>query len=227
MTVWIEVEDALETIIQEYEKVNHLISLYQDNKARIFGVEMIGESRGIAIELGSGPGNFTRRISPIHEGPIICLDYSDKMINYAQKRNKDNKVSYVRGVFEALPFKQRSIDFVAAAYALRDSLDKPVMYKEIGIVLKPGGRMLLVDIGKPDNPLFQGFMGVYLKYIVPILGGLATGSGYRNPWSILYDTYKLLPSNSSLKKLMSRYLGNIKMNERMFGAQVVAIAEKD
>lgn len=227
MTVWIEVEDALEAIIQEYERVNHLISLFQDNKARIVGIELIGKSSGIAIELGSGPGNFTRMLTPIHEGPVICFDYSDEMINYARRRNNDEKVSYVRGVFEALPFRKESINLVAASYALRDSLDKPQMYHEIGRALKQGGRTLVVDIGKPDNPLFRGFMGVYMKYVVPIIGGLVTGRGYKNPWSILYDTYRLLPRNSSLSRLMSRYLGKVKMNERMLGSQVVAVAVKD
>ena len=227
MTVWIEVEDALEAIIQEYERVNHLISLFQDNKARIVGLEQIGKSSGIAVELGSGPGNFTRMLNPIHEGPVICFDYSDEMINYARRRDNDDNISYVRGVFEALPFRKESVDFVAASYALRDSLDKPQMFYQIGRALKQGGRTLLVDIGKPDNPLFRGFMGVYMKYIVPIIGGLATGRGYRNPWSILYDTYRLLPSNSSLKRLMERYLGKVKMNELILGAQIVAIAEKD
>ena len=227
MTVWIEVEDALEAIIQEYEKVNHLISLYQDNRARIAGLELIGKSSGVAVELGSGPGNFTRMLSPIHEGSLVCFDYSVDMINYARNRNEDERVHYIRGVFEALPFRKNSIDFAAASYALRDSLDKPQMYQEIGRTLKQGGRTLLVDIGKPDNPLFSGFMGVYMKYIVPIIGGLATGRGYRNPWSILYDTYRLLPSNSSLKRLMKRYLGEVEMYERMLGAQVVAVAVKD
>jgi len=227
MTVWIEVEDALEAIIQEYEKVNHLISLYQDNRARIAGLELIGKSSGVAVEFGSGPGNFTLMLGSIHEGPLVCFDYSVDMINYARNRHKDERVHYIRGVFEALPFRKASVDFTAASYALRDSLDKPQMYHEIGRVLKQGGRTLLVDIGKPDNPLFRGFMGVYMKYIVPIIGGLATGRGYRNPWSILYETYNLLPSNSSLKRLMERYLGRVKMYERMLGAQVVAVTVKD
>ena len=227
MTVWMEVEDALEAIIQEYEKVNHLISLYQDNNARIAGLVLIGKSSGVALELGSGPGNFTRMLAPIHEGPVVCFDYSADMINYARSHNEDSNICHVRGVFEALPFRDCSVDFVAASYALRDSLDKPQMYQEIGRALKKGGRTLIVDIGKPDNPLYRGFMGVYMKYIVPIIGGLATGRGYKNPWSILYDTYRLLPSNSSLKRLMKRYLGEVEMYERMLGAQVVAVAVKD
>jgi demethylmenaquinone methyltransferase/2-methoxy-6-polyprenyl-1,4-benzoquinol methylase len=227
MNVWIEVEDALEAIIQEYEKVNHLISLYQDNKARCIGLKMIGESHGVALELGSGPGNFTRMITPIHKGPVICFDYSGEMINYARKRNKNKNISHVRGVFEALPFRRESIDLVAAAYALRDSLDKPRMYHEIGVALRKGGRSLLIDIGKPDIPLFRGFMAVYMKYLVPVIGGLATGRGYRNPWSILYDTYSLLPPNSRLRSLMSQHLGEVEMKERLLGAQVVAVAEKN
>jgi demethylmenaquinone methyltransferase/2-methoxy-6-polyprenyl-1,4-benzoquinol methylase len=224
LTVWREVEEALEAIILEYEKVNHLISLYQDNKARQIGLIKAGNTMGVALELGSGPGNFTKMIKTSHKGPIICLDYSDKMIFYSKKRNRF--VSFIRGVFEYLPLRDETIDFVAAGYALRDSLDKPQTYRESGRVLKHKGLILLVDIGKPDNPLYQGFMAVYMKYIVPVIGGLAAGYGYRNPWSVLYDTFRKLPKNSSLRRLMKRYFATVEMEERMLGAQVIVVGRR-
>ena len=224
MTVWLEVEEALEAIITEYEAVNHLISLYQDHKSRLVGLEKVGRTSGIALELGSGPGNFTRMIQPQHRGPIICMDYSDKMLFYSSRRNQ--AVIYLRAVFEFLPIREGVVDFVAAAYALRDSLDKPQTYKEVGRTLKPGGCMLLVDIGKPDNPLLRGFMAVYMKYIVPVIGGLAAGYGYRNPWSVLYETFRLLPTNSSLKQLVEKFMHKVDVFERMLGAQVIFVARK-
>ena len=221
MTVWREVEEALEAIILEYENVNHLISLYQDNKSRQIGLKKAGNTMGVALELGSGPGNFTKMIKTSHKGLIICLDYSDKMIFYSKKRNRFE--SFIRGVFEYLPLLDETIDFVAAGYALRDSLDKPQTYRESGRVLKRRALILLVDIGKPDNPLYRGFMAVYMKYIVPVIGGLAAGYGYRNPWSILYDTFRKLPTNSSLRRLMKRYFATVEMEERMLGAQVIVL----
>ena len=224
MTVWLEVEKALEAIIIEYETVNHLISLFQDHKSRLVGLETVEQTSGVALELGSGPGNFTRMIQKQHEGPIVCLDYSDKMLYYSSRRNPS--VTHLRGVFEFLPLREGVIDFTSAAYALRDSLDKPQTYREVGRILKPGGCMLMVDIGKPDNPLFRGVMALYMKYIVPVIGGLASGYGYRNPWSVLYETYELLPTNSSLKQLVEKFMHKVDVYERMLGAQVIFVARK-
>jgi len=59
--VWLEVEEALEAIIDRYEKVNHVISLFQDDKARRIGLETMGPIHGVGLELGSGPATFQGR----------------------------------------------------------------------------------------------------------------------------------------------------------------------
>jgi len=159
MTVWHEVEDALEAIIQDYIRVNHLISLFQDDKARHTGLKKAGHQTGTALELGSGPGNFTRMLKPIVDGQIVCLDYSDKMIAHAIKSRNGVRVHHIRGIFERLPIRTGSITLTGAAYALRDSTDKPRTYSEIGRALKPGGRLIVIDIGKPDNQLIRGVQG--------------------------------------------------------------------
>ncbi|MCW4048720.1 MAG: class I SAM-dependent methyltransferase, partial [Candidatus Bathyarchaeota archaeon] len=213
MTVWIEVEDALEKIIDDYEKVNHVISLFQDDRNRLKGLAMIGSSDGCGLELGSGPGNYSRMVVGVHDGPLVCLDFSGKMLVASRKRNRGLGLSYVAGVFEVLPFRDGAFSFVTASYALRDSLDKPRAVRELVAVLAEGGRFLLIDIGKPDNPLLRGFMSVFMRYVVPVMGGLTAGYGYRNPWSVLYKTFELLPSNGMLKALLSRHLMGVVMEE--------------
>ena len=226
MTVWSEVEDALEAIIGEYEKVNHVISLYQDDRNRRLGLRLVKDSRGVGLELGSGPGNFSRLVATVHRGPLVCLDFSDRMLWTGKARNRALGFNYVRAVFEALPFRDNVFGLVTASYALRDTLDKPRAISEMESVTAPGGRFLLIDIGKPDNPVFQGFMGLYMQFIVPIMGGLTAGYGYRNPWSMLYKTYDLLPSNNALKGLLYRQWEKVEMHESMFGAIVVAVGTK-
>jgi demethylmenaquinone methyltransferase/2-methoxy-6-polyprenyl-1,4-benzoquinol methylase len=226
MTVWYEVEDALEKIINDYEKVNHVISLFQDDKNRWNGLRMIGHSEGAALELGSGPGNYSRMVKTVHHGQLVCLDFSDKMLKTARKRNYLIKLNYVRGVFEALPFRGGVFQFVTAAFALRDTLDKKRAYHEVASILTLGGRFLLIDIGKPDNRIINYFMGLFMKYIVPALGGLTAGYGYRNPWSILYETYLVLPSNSDLRRLIRKNGMNVKVTEDLFGGMLVAVSTK-
>ena len=226
LTIWREVEDALEEIIDEYERVNHLISLFQDDKARWIGLKEAGLHEGVGLELGSGPGNFTQMIQTRLEGFLICVDYSTKMLKAGRVRNRKRNTGFIRGLFESLPIREGILSFTTSAYALRDSIHKERVLREISRTLKIEGVLLVVDIGKPNNPVVRGIFSLYMRHIVPILGGLAAGYGYRNPWSLLYRTYDLLPVNLGLQEMMERTLGHAKLEELAFGGLIVALAEK-
>lgn len=219
-------EEALEAIIEEYERVNHIISFFQDERIRRKGLEAAGCQRGVGLELGSGPGNFTSMLCTKICGFLICLDYSTEMLSRARARMKGGDIGFVRGVFDALPLRPRTIMFAAATYALRDSTDKLRTIREVNRALKGGGRFLIVDIGKPNNPLVRGLFSLYMRYGVPILGGLACGYGYRNPWSLLYKTYMLLPTNDEILEILRGVFVSASLKEYVYGGLIVSIADK-
>jgi ubiquinone/menaquinone biosynthesis C-methylase UbiE len=65
-----------------------------------------------------------------------------------------------------------------------------------------------------------------MKYVVPIIGGMASGQGYRNSWSLLYETFELLPVNNKLMKMIEKYLGKAIEKELAFGGLVIILGEK-
>ncbi len=160
------------------------------------------------------------------KGFLICLDYSTKMLKTGRIRNRNRDRGLIRGLFESLPIRDGVLSFTTAAFALRDSIHKEKVLREIRRVLKIEGVLLVVDIGKPNNPVVRGIFSLYMRHIVPILGGLAAGYGYRNPWSLLYRTYDLLPVNLRLQEMMERTLGHAKLEELAFGGLIIALAEK-
>jgi demethylmenaquinone methyltransferase/2-methoxy-6-polyprenyl-1,4-benzoquinol methylase len=226
VTVWHEVEDALEKIILDYERVNHLISAFQDERTRLIGLQKVGAINETALELGSGPGNYSRLISHFNTGSLVCLDYLGEMHKVAKIRNHELNHHYVRGVFEALPFRESSMGITTAAFALRDSLNKPLAMAEACFTLKQGGRFLLIDIGKPDNPIIRGFMSIFMRYVVPILGGLRAGYGYRNPWSKLYLTFAQLPPNNTLVSIVKANVSVVDRMEKILGALLIILGVK-
>lgn len=226
MSVWEEVEVALDKIIEDYERVNHIISLYQDDKTRVKGLSKVQPSKGSALELGSGPGNFSRMIHNVHEGPIVCLDFSHSMLSTARRKNGALDLSYVRGVFDALPFRGEVFNLVTAAYALRDALNIGKAVAEAYSTMKVEGRLLIIDIGKPDNQIIRGFMKIFIKYWVPTIGGIATGYGYKNPWSILSQTFDRLPPNKKMEELLGKMLSNVNKEVFMFGALIILEGKK-
>ena len=225
--IWNEVIEALDSIIDDYERVNHLISFYQDDKARVRGLEKASPLRGVALELGSGPGNYSALIQEHIDGQLVCLDFSCRMHAAARERNSGLNHLYVRGIFEMLPFRTEAIGFVTAAYALRDSLDKETSLSEVHRVLEVGGKFLLVDIGKPDNIILRTGMSTYMRMIVPLIGALAGGKRPNNPWSILFNTFKLLPTNGELKRMITHIFRSADMDELSLGGLVVLVSEKN
>ncbi len=225
--IWEEVIEALDSIIDDYERVNHLISFYQDDKARVKGLEKASPLHGVALELGSGPGNYSSMIQEHIDGQLVCLDFSDKMHSRARERNRELNHHYIRGIFEALPFRTEAIGFITAAYALRDSLDKETSFSEVHRVLDEGGKFLLIDIGKPDNFILRGGMSTYMRLMVPLIGAVAGGSRSNNPWSILFDTFKLLPTNNNLLTMVTRIFGFAEMNELSLGGLIILVSEKN
>jgi demethylmenaquinone methyltransferase/2-methoxy-6-polyprenyl-1,4-benzoquinol methylase len=225
LTMWREITEALEKIVGVYERVNHVISLYQDDRARERGLELIDELDGVAVELGTGPGNFAAMLLRRLRGPLICLDYSAVMIREAKGRLK-GRAHLVRGVFEALPVRGTCASLSAAAYSLRDSKEKLRVMTEVAHILKVGGEFLIVDVGKPENPVFMRLLSLYLRWIVPILAGLWGGQGPINPWRMLYDSYTLLPSNGELLRALRVVFGMAELEERAHGGLIVAVAHK-
>ena len=220
------IASMIESIGKDYEKVNHFISFFQDDRARQIGLRRIGIDQGVGLELGSGPGNFTCMLRPRVTGFLVCLDFSDRLLRVGRSRINEPGVGYIRGVFESLPFRERMVSVAATAYALRDSTDKPRVLREINAVLRDGGRLLLIDVGKPNNPVYEGFLSIYMRHVVPIIGGLVANRGYLNPWTYLYKTYELLPVNWRLQGMLEKWIGRANVEEIFFGGLVVAIAEK-
>lgn len=224
--VWKEVIEALDSIIDDYERVNHLISFQQDDKIRKKGLDSVEPVEGVSLELGSGPGNYSRMIEERIKSNLVCLDYSLKMHETALSRNKDLMHHYIRGVFEALPIRNDTVGFLTSAYALRDSLDKETSFNEAHRVLRSHGKFLLVDIGKPDNLILRAGMTVYMRLLVPLIGLVAGGKRSDNPWRILYDTFIQLPSNRELEKLVSSIFGSSEMTEYSLGGLVTLVSTK-
>lgn len=223
--MWREITEALEKIVEVYERTNHIISLFQDDRARMRGLELIDKWEGVTLELGTGPGNFALMLLRRLRGPLICLDYSNIMLCKAKER-LSRRAHLVRGVFEAIPLRRGVASLAAAAYSLRDSKKKLKVMAEVARILKAGGEFLVVDVGKPDNPVYREILSLYLHWVVPILAGLRVGYSPRNPWSMIYHSYGLLPRNGELLKTLKAIFGSAELEEWVNGGLIVSVARK-
>jgi demethylmenaquinone methyltransferase/2-methoxy-6-polyprenyl-1,4-benzoquinol methylase len=226
---WAEVIDVLRSVIPVYDKVNSAISLGKDTEFRQESVRGHVFRGNIVLDAGSGYGNMSNLA--INEAKdleaIVLYDPILEMLNNANRIiNIEHFESYLSsGVFEYMPFKNNTFDVVMCGYSLRDAIELNKAIVEIHRVLKHGGRLIIVDIGKPDNCIIRAFVSFYLKYILGVIAFTIAGkAGLR--FRALYGTYQRWPHNSDIHYLLSRVFSRVEFKKALMGAAIIVVAYK-
>ena len=129
------------------------------------------------------------------------------------------------GVFEHIPFKDEQFDAVLSGYSLRDAISLKIAISEIHRILKKDGKWVIVDLGKPDNPIIRFGVSLYLKTILPIIAYVIGGKlGLK--FAALYETYRLWPQNRKLESLLNEKFSKIEFEKDLMGGAVMIAAYK-
>jgi demethylmenaquinone methyltransferase / 2-methoxy-6-polyprenyl-1,4-benzoquinol methylase len=226
---WLEVIDVLRSVIPVYDKVNSAISLGKDIEFRQDGIRGHVFPGNIVLDAGSGYGNMSRLAVKEAKGleKIILYDPISEMLNNANKLvNAGQCMPYLSsGVFEYMPFRNNTFDVVMCGYSLRDAIELNKAVVEMHRVLKQGGRLIIVDIGKPDSCVVRAFVSFYLKYILGIIAFTVAGKAGLK-FRTLYGTYLRWPQNSDLYSLLNRLFSKVEFDKGMMGAAIIIAAYK-
>jgi demethylmenaquinone methyltransferase / 2-methoxy-6-polyprenyl-1,4-benzoquinol methylase len=114
---------------------------------------------------------------------------------------------------------------VLCGYSLRDSIHLQQAIKEMHRVLKFGGRLVIIDLGKPDNLVLRAMVSIYLKYFLAIFAYLAAGKAGLK-FKTLYGTYLRWPKNSEIESLLKEKFSHVQFDTGMMGAAVIIAAHK-
>jgi len=223
---WGEVLDVLEKIIPVYDKVNSFISLGKDLEFRERGIKGRVNAGDIVLDAGSGFGNMSKTASRIC-GNDIQITLYDPLKPMLQNTSRLFSISpeLTCGVFEHMPFRDEKFDAVLCGYSLRDAISLKIAISEIHRVLKKGGRFVIVDLGKPDNPIIRAGTSFYLRIILPILAIMGGGKlGLK--FATLYGTYKLWPQNKKLESMLLEKFTKVDFEKAMLGGAIMVAAYK-
>ncbi len=226
--LWRKVEAALKELIPVYDRVNKVISLGQDIRFRRLGIaKVILGQELIVLDAGCGPGTLSRLILE-HANKvkqIILLDPIREMLNQSKQRLNGGVSYFVQAVFEYLPFRSEVFDVVVSAFALRDAFDLSLAISEISRVVKTGGSLLIVDLGKPNGKLLQTAIGFYWRISAPLLASACVGR-FGGTYRLLHLTYVKLPTNSDLKRMVKRFFTHVNIEEKLKGGVAILAARK-
>ncbi|HYY40752.1 MAG TPA: class I SAM-dependent methyltransferase [Nitrososphaera sp.] len=224
---WTEVMEVLRAVIPVYDKVNRVISLGKDEKYRLKGIRGRVRPGNIILDAGSGYGNMSRLALAEAGGDATVVMYDPLLEMLANAKNYmlGSQAALYSGIFECMPFREGIFDAVLCGYSLRDSIDLQQAIAEMHRVLKNDGRLVIIDLGKPDNRILRGMVSIYLKYFLEIFAYLAAGtSGLK--FKTLYGTYVRWPKNSELEYMLREKFSYVQFDRGLMGGAVIIAAYK-
>jgi len=187
-----------------------------------------------ALDLCCGTGDLALALSR-RGAQVTGLDFSEQMLATAATRQQHatrntqhapRSPHFIRGDAQRIPFPDNSFDIVTVGYGLRNLASWETGLCEMRRVAKPGGRLLVLDFGKPDNALWRGLYFGYLKLFVPWLGRIFCSSA--GAYAYILESLKHYPAQHAVAARM-RELGlvNVKVVSLLGGAMSINYAEKD
>ena len=189
-----KVHELFATIARRYDLLNDIMSagLHRRWKQRL--VELAGEPCDV-LDLCCGTGDIALRF----RGRVVGVDFTEEMLRVAMARRKSG-VSWVRADALRLPFGDESFDVVSVGYGLRNLADIEQGLREILRVLRPGGKFLSLDFGKPESPAFRALYFGYLRVVLPILGRAFCGDPDTHGY--ILASLQDYPAQRGIKELM-------------------------
>jgi demethylmenaquinone methyltransferase/2-methoxy-6-polyprenyl-1,4-benzoquinol methylase len=176
----------------DYDWINQALSFGSGAWYRKQALLRAGLAAGMsALDAGSGTGVVAAQAQSIvgPAGRVAALDPSLGMLGHATRRGVRLRV---RGVAEALPFASGRFDFLSMGYALRHVPDLHATFREYRRVLKPGGRLLILEVTPPSSRLAFRLLKLYLRKLVPLLAGLGRGGrASRELMEYYWDTIEM------------------------------------
>jgi demethylmenaquinone methyltransferase / 2-methoxy-6-polyprenyl-1,4-benzoquinol methylase len=207
-----------------YDRMNHTMTAGLDRRWRERTVERLGGLQGSrALDVCCGTGDLAlelgRRVGA--EGLVVGCDFSEPMLDLAREKAHAEKrnVRFEWADALDLPYDDGSFDAVTVGFGVRNFSDLDRGLTELARVLRPGGRLGILEITNPQRPPLSWFFAFWFDRVVPLLGTLV---GDRDAYSYLPESVKRFPLPAELAARMeSAGLGEIRY--LILGGGIIAI----
>ena len=181
-------------IARDYDRMNHLMTAGLDRCWRKRAVQGL---HGKVLDVACGTGDMvvellrTRHAASLQ---VTGVDLSEEMLAIAKR--KAPQAEYRLADAEHLPFGDASFDAVTCAFGVRNFVHLEQGLKEMVRVLKPGGRMAILELATPDNPFIRFFYNIYTRRIIPWLGSRIAGN--REAYTYLPSSIERFPKGAAM-----------------------------
>lgn len=223
-----KVNDLFAGIAARYDLINDLQSfgLHRLWKRKIVRLAR-PKSGEHALDLCCGTGDIAFALARKGAG-VTGLDFSEPMLQVARARNSKRagqNPKFLQGDAQQIPFAENSFDIVTVGYGLRNLSSYETGLREMQRVAKPGGRLLVLDFGKPDNSAWRAIYFGYLKFFVPVLGRMFCRNAAA--YAYILESLKHYPAQRGVAEKMREIgLKNVRIVNLLGGIMSINYAEK-
>lgn len=174
-----EVREMFDTLAPTYDRANRVISMGLDQGWRRQAIHALGESaRGEMVDLCAGTLDLTVMLLAAGAQSVRAVDFAEQMLLAGRPKLPDNApVELVTADARELPLEDASVDGIIAGFGLRNVPDVHDALAECARVLRPGGRLVVLEFFQPTSVLSRLLQGSYNSLVMPVLGGAISGFG--------------------------------------------------
>lgn len=201
------VANVFHSVADRYDLMNDLMSAGIHRVWKRFAIEVSAVRSGHRVlDIAGGTGDLTARFSELvgDDGEVVLADINDSMLKVGRDKLIDSgfhgNIEYVQANAENLPFPDDHFDVVSIAFGLRNVTDKDAALRSMLRVLKPGGRLLVLEFSKPGNEMLSRAYDTYSFKVLPLLGKLVAGDS--ESYQYLAESIRMHPDQETLKEMM-------------------------
>ena len=202
-----QIAGMFDKIAGRYDLLNHLLSLNVDRYWRRKAITRLGMiAPEHILDLASGTGDFAFSALKLNPGRITGMDISNEMLSIgrvkAARIKGGEKIDFVLAGAENIPFVDNHFSAVTCAFGVRNFSDLVQGLKEACRVLKPGGKMVVLEFLKPRNTILSKMYRFYFTVILPVLGGWISGD--KGAYSYLPASVATFPDGREFLQVMEQ-----------------------
>jgi len=201
------VADVFHSVAAKYDVMNDLMSFGVHRLWKRFTIDMSGVRPGNKVlDLAGGTGDLTKKFSKIvgPSGTVVLADINSSMLEVGRERLTNQgyvgNIEYVQANAQFLPFEDNTFDVITIAFGLRNVTDKDEALRSMFRVLKPGGRLLVLEFSQTKNPLLKKAYDLYSFTALPFMGKLVTNDS--ESYKYLAESIRMHPDQETLKGMM-------------------------
>jgi demethylmenaquinone methyltransferase / 2-methoxy-6-polyprenyl-1,4-benzoquinol methylase len=201
------VAGVFHSVAAKYDLMNDLMSAGVHRLWKRFTIELSGVRAGQRVlDIAGGTGDLTEKFSRIvgSQGQVILADINASMLQVGRDKLIDHgcigNIDYVQADAEKLPFPDNYFDCISIAFGLRNVTDKDAALRSMYRVLKPGGRLLVLEFSKPQREALGKIYDLYSFRILPLMGRLVANDA--ESYRYLAESIRMHPDQETLKGMM-------------------------